>query len=205
VDKSPDFVKSQPEDLSMQIESVKVSALRYLLLVNQADEDWTKVTAEALGCTANDLASPDRIDRIWNTGWGSVENALLMGSPDLPLNGLHALIWHRPDGGPALVDPSNSLSATKMARFALQGSLIAALRAENLVPYVRQGWPLDWRRMSVWYRGEQLDHVIWADAVTQQAEVWNRRGKFQEPGVLPVHRLSGSIVIELGTKDPGFL
>lgn len=189
----------------MRLESAKAGALRHLLAVNQYDEDWSRVAAEALDCKVSDLASSDRVERIWKPEWGSVENGLLMGAPGLPLNGLKSLIWHRTDGGPALVDPSDTLGATKMARFALMACLIAALRTESLLSYVRQGYPENWRTVQVYQRGEPLAHVVWADAVTQQAEVWNRRGKFQEPGVLPVHRLSGSIVIEPGSTDLGFL
>lgn len=189
----------------MRMESAQVGALRTLLQVDEVDDDWQRMTAEALECDARDLTSTLRFDRVWRPAWGSVEHSLLMGTPSLPLNGLPALTWHRPDGGPALVDPSSGLIATKMVRFALMAKVIEALNAQNLLSYVTKGHPENWRKTKTYFRGEEVNHLLWADAITQQAEVWNRRGKIVEQGFLPVHRLSGSIVIMPGQIDLGFM
>lgn len=191
----------------MRAESPRCGAIRTLLQVDAMDEEWWSIVAEVLTLKYPEVPSQADMRHLWLANmadWGQVKEGVLIGSPRNP-SALECTIWQRPDGAPELIEAAVwPEAATRMVRLALYASLMLELRKCGLVSYVRKHVPAEWRRCKTYHRGDELQHVVWADALLLRAAVWNRRGTFQEPGELPVLVLQGSIVIELGDTDLGF-
>jgi hypothetical protein len=180
----------------MRSESQKCREIRALIAADVHDPEWLERSAAYLGAEPSSLISPVVLLVIWRREWG-------FHRPYVH-NEVPSLIWSRTDGGPRVIDATDDAYATKVIRFALYAKLIEELRAVDLISYVAAGVPDEWRRCKTFRNGEEVDRLIWADALLGQCCVLNPRGRPSTPGALPSIMLSGNVTIELGNQDLGF-
>jgi hypothetical protein len=186
----------------MPMESENCRRLRSLIAVDVPDNTWKEQSAICLGFDPYiyEIMSSNGFATLWKPEWGTITAGVAEDKP--------ALIWTRPDGGPMLIDNSEVDPKIKVFRFMLQMRLIEELQALSLLSFVKPGVPAKWRWSKVYADGEELEQVMWADALVGQAEIVKRKGGEiydKATGELHTFILSGAIIIALGDKDLGFL
>jgi hypothetical protein len=183
----------------MRSESEICRTLRSLLTVQFPEKDWIETVAGHLGVDAELTEFTERLAKAWNPEWGSVSQGTV--------NDLPCLIWSRPDGGPGLADATEVPELVKLLRFMIHARLIRELRACGLMSFVTKDVPpILWRRCVVYRDGEEVELVVFADAILQQCEVLTKHGGtfHNKDGSMQTITLAGGIIIELGEKARGF-